>query len=195
MSDQWIVIPNWERHQHYKDRSVPWIKLYTELNRRDDWRRLTHAERGLLCSIWLEYAAANGVLRLADVTGRVGQRTRNRHVNLLVEAGWLSLLSSKPLARAGARARARSREVQEQRETPPTPPRNGGAQKLSQKQVRKYTGCRQTRGSHGFGFVRDPLGTDKPPADWPYERPSKEEVGAALAATTHGGGEQPPEGA
>ena len=34
--DGWIVIPNWEKFQHYTDRNPPWVKLYTELNRRDE---------------------------------------------------------------------------------------------------------------------------------------------------------------
>ena len=43
MTDGWIVIPNWDKFQHYKDRDPVWIKLYLELNSRDDWRRLTFA--------------------------------------------------------------------------------------------------------------------------------------------------------
>ena len=43
----------------------------------------------------------------------------------------------------------------------------------------RYTGCRQTLGSHGIGFVRDPLGTDVPPPDWPHPRPTRAEIAAA----------------
>ena len=57
MTDGWIVIPNWDKFQHYKNRGPVWIKLYTELRDRDEWRHLTLAARGLLASIWIEYAA------------------------------------------------------------------------------------------------------------------------------------------
>lgn len=43
----------------------------------------------------------------------------------------------------------------------------------------RYTGCRRTLGSHGIGFVKDPLGTDVPPGDWPHPRPTRAEIAAA----------------
>ena len=43
---RWITVPNWEKFQHYQkkknpDRAPVWIKLYTELNSRDDWLALS----------------------------------------------------------------------------------------------------------------------------------------------------------
>ena len=46
----------------------------------------------------------------------------------------------------------------------------------------RYTGCRRTLGSHGFGYVVDPLGTDVPPPDWPHPRPTRAQVAAAERA-------------
>ena len=43
----------------------------------------------------------------------------------------------------------------------------------------RYTGCRRTLGSHGTGYVRDVLGTDVPPPDWPHPRPTRTEISAA----------------
>ena len=43
-----------------------------------------------------------------------------------------------------------------------------------------YTGCRAVRGSHGIGHKRDVLGTDMPPAGWPYPPVTREEVARAL---------------
>jgi hypothetical protein len=43
-----------------------------------------------------------------------------------------------------------------------------------------HTGCREVRGSHGSGYVRSPLGTDRPPPDWPHPKPTREEIMAAL---------------
>jgi hypothetical protein len=45
----------------------------------------------------------------------------------------------------------------------------------------RYTGCKWVRGSHGSAWVQDVLGTDKPPADWPYDAPTAKEIQAALA--------------
>jgi hypothetical protein len=46
----------------------------------------------------------------------------------------------------------------------------------------RYTGCRRTLGSHGFGYVADPLGTDLPPPDWPHPRPTRAQIAAAERA-------------
>jgi hypothetical protein len=42
------------------------------------------------------------------------------------------------------------------------------------------TGARFVRGSHSGSYVYDPLGFDAPPYDWPYARPTREEILAAL---------------
>jgi len=44
-----------------------------------------------------------------------------------------------------------------------------------------YTGCRLVRGSHAAQEVRDPLGKDPPPSDWPHPRPTIQEIRKALA--------------
>lgn len=46
--------------------------------------------------------------------------------------------------------------------------------------LNSYTGCRYVRGTHAMSAKYDPLGKDKPPSDWSYERPTREEIGAAL---------------
>lgn len=45
----------------------------------------------------------------------------------------------------------------------------------------RYTGCRERSGTHGVSHALDPLGTDKPPADWPHKKPTQEEIQAAIA--------------
>src|SRR3954464_2380722 len=57
MAERWIVIPNWDRFQHYKDRNPSWIKGYVELLNDTEFRRLTFPQRGLLFGIWLLYAS------------------------------------------------------------------------------------------------------------------------------------------
>jgi hypothetical protein len=53
--------------------------------------------------------------------------------------------------------------------------RSGWVDNLSQ-----YTGCRYVRGTHGTIAVYDVLGTEPVPAGWDQERPTREEVKAAL---------------
>jgi hypothetical protein len=46
-------VKNFEKFQHYKDRSPPWIKLYNELLENYEFGRLPDAQKGQLISIWL----------------------------------------------------------------------------------------------------------------------------------------------
>lgn len=191
MTDRWIVVRNWERFQHYSDRVPSWIKNYVELMSDDAYLGLTLSARGVLHGIWLEYAASRGQLPgdASTLTRRLGQKVPRATLESLSDAGFIEFVASKPLAQryqvASSRARARSRE--ERREEPPqTPPQSGGAPrlspngKLSARALRRFTGCRAVRGSHGASFVRDVLGTDRPPSDWPHEPPSRAQVEAAL---------------
>jgi hypothetical protein len=50
---------------------------------------------------------------------------------------------------------------------------------VSEDPVVRYTGCRFVRGSHGSTYQHDPLGTDVPPPDWPYPRPTRAEIATA----------------
>ena len=155
--DPYVVVPNWRRFQHYGDRNPPWLKLYTELQSRDDWRALSLAERGLLVTIWIEFARSRGQLRLSDVAKRAGTMTRKGQVESLSDAGFIRLRASRPLA-----LRARARRGRDRVRTPPSPPFNGGAEK-SLKRKPRVTGWREVRGSHGRSVVPDPLGTDPGP--------------------------------
>ncbi len=46
-------VKNFERFQHYKDRSPPWIKLYNELLDDYGFGRLPDASKMHLVAIWL----------------------------------------------------------------------------------------------------------------------------------------------
>jgi hypothetical protein len=82
-------------------------------------------------------------------------------------------------ARRGV-SRGSTPEKTSEETTPYPPPRTEGGDD-SHEELSRFTGCRATRGTHGAGWKRDPLGTDKPPRDWPHDRPTEAQVLAALA--------------
>jgi hypothetical protein len=49
---EYLIIPNWENHQHYKDRSPPWIKLSTSTFQDYEFARLQDASKLLAVCIW-----------------------------------------------------------------------------------------------------------------------------------------------
>jgi hypothetical protein len=46
-------IKNWSKHQHFKDRSPPWIKLYRDILDDPDWHDLDGETAKVLVSLWL----------------------------------------------------------------------------------------------------------------------------------------------
>lgn len=96
--DGWIVIPNWRRFQHYRNRQPPWIKVYTELNSSDEWLALSLSARGLLVTCWLEYARSRGQLRIEQIRGMFGPGFKHAYLESLRDAGLIRIVASKPLA-------------------------------------------------------------------------------------------------
>lgn len=100
MTDHWVVVPNWDRFQHYRDRDPRWIKLHRSLASDPDWWDLSGHRRAVLVGIWLEYATTNR--RLPDDTStlsrRIGVRVTRPDVEALVAAGFIQISASKPLA-------------------------------------------------------------------------------------------------
>ena len=150
----WIVIPNWEKFQHYHDRAPAWIKVYARLAQDDNWLSLSWADRGLLVSIWLAYAQSDGQVRTDFVRGSSGLRPRQDSLQRLSDAGFLEVSASKPLALA------RTRVETEKEKDPHTPKRRT-------RDGLKVTGWRMVRGSHGITHIPDPFGTDVPPIGRP----------------------------
>ncbi len=102
--DRWIWIPNWDGptgFQHYKDRDPKWIKCYTRLLSKDEYMELTFAERGLLLSIWLEYARSHRALRSHStrLSQRLGQKVYKRSLESLIHAGFVEIVDSETLAK------------------------------------------------------------------------------------------------
>ncbi len=50
---EYLTIKNWTKHQHYKDRNPPWIKLHNTLMEDYDFDCLQDASKLLLILIWL----------------------------------------------------------------------------------------------------------------------------------------------
>ncbi len=96
--DLWIVIPNWERFQHYKNRNPTWIKVYTELSSDPDWDGLTLHQRGLLVTLWLEYARSRAQVSTTWVRKQVGRSYKVASLVSLSDAGFIQLSASRPLA-------------------------------------------------------------------------------------------------
>ena len=99
--ERWIVIPSWDRFQHYGNRSPIWIKNYTRLLSSSEYLSLSVRSRGILHGIWLLYASSWGELgaspaQLGRMLGLSEVRTRD--IQRLVDAGFIEVSASKPLA-------------------------------------------------------------------------------------------------
>src|SRR5262245_37557083 len=96
----WIVIPRWDEFQHYKDRDPSWIKNQRALLHSNEYRQLSFALRGVLHSLWLEYASSNGQVPddPRSLTWLLGQRVTRRMLDSLNHAGFVHFSASKPLA-------------------------------------------------------------------------------------------------
>jgi len=101
MPDGWIVIPNWRRFQHYRNRQPKWIKVYTELMSDPAFLNLTFAQRGLLISLWLEYARSRRDLvdNTVKLSRQLSDRVLNAQLETLNDAGFIERSASKQLAK------------------------------------------------------------------------------------------------
>lgn len=200
MSDQWIVIPGWETFQHRdatRSRVPTWIKNYPELLHKDEYLDLTLAQRGLLHGLWLMFAASKsqGVTttrtRYLLATNKAEAQHFSKNLKALSDAGFIQLLASKPASDV-ASAPASLEKRREDKNPPSIPPSSPPAvteHERAEREDRKtgyvknlssYTGCRYVRGEMGVSAKYDPLGTERPPNDWPHERPTRAEVLEAL---------------
>lgn len=104
---KYIHIRNWERFQHYKDRNPNWIKNYTELLHDHNYLALPPATQALLHKLWLLYAATHRRIPLDTryISRTISQRVTKQQLELLNQAGFITLPASNALALA------RSREV------------------------------------------------------------------------------------
>jgi hypothetical protein len=116
---EWLRVKNWDRFQHYKDRSPPWIKLhYTTL---DDyaWSHLPDTAKAHLMGIWLLASRQDGRIPndAAWLGTRIGARSKV-DLGVLIRAGFLEKDASTSLASSDSTAldlEEKSREEAEKR--------------------------------------------------------------------------------
>jgi hypothetical protein len=185
MSERYIVIPNWDRFQHYKGQERPaWIKVYTHLLHDDAYLGLTMAQKLTLHGLWLVYAESGCRVRLstASLQRQLGHRVTSETLNSLKHAGFVDFALEPLYSNSSPRREEKNKKVStslsvsqydEQRES--SERGNGWVENLS-----AYTGCRYVRGEVALSAVYDPLGTERPPFDWPHERPKRAEIKKAL---------------
>lgn len=132
--DDWIIVPNWDRFQHYSDRNPPWIKVYMSLLSNAEFLDLSMPARGLLVTIWLAYARNSGQLRV-KVVRKFCRSTRGfmhkSQLDSLLSVGLLEISASKPLAP--------KKEKEVEKEQPQTPSRenvtNPGHKRAHQREM------------------------------------------------------------
>jgi hypothetical protein len=118
-------VKNFERFQHYKDRSPPWIKLYNELLDDYEFACLQDASKMHLIAIWL--LASRSDNKLPYDPAWIGKRinaTEPVNLDALAAAGFIVVsqalqgaeqVASKPLAKRLPRDRGETEGETEQR--------------------------------------------------------------------------------
>lgn len=83
-------VKNFDKFQHYKDRSPPWIKLYNELLDDYEFGRLQDASKMHLIAIWLLASRSDNVLPYdPEWIARRINATSKVNLDQLVEAGFI----------------------------------------------------------------------------------------------------------
>lgn len=92
---RFFSVKNWAKHQHYKERTPPWIKLHTSLLEDYDYSRLPDASKAHLSGIWLLASRyenripfdAEWVGRRINATCTVDLMTLERAGFIVIDAG------------------------------------------------------------------------------------------------------------
>lgn len=190
MRNLYVQVVGWDKFQHYKDRRPTWIKNYVDLLRRDEYTDLTPGARAVLHGIWLMTASrhAGDVLRADNLSRDLNMRVTRAQLDSLEQAGFVALSASRSVPELPSSAPLEV-EREEERETDAIGqegPLAENVRQLFNPIIRKsdgtspYTGCRAKRSLIGMKWVYDPLGTERPPKDWPHPTPTNEEIVKAL---------------
>jgi len=112
MTGLWITVPGWDKFQGYRHRDPPWIRVYTRLAHKDEWLSLTLGQRGLLVTIWIEYALSDQSLSVEAVRKQVGRGFKQGSLKRLADAGLIVLSASKPVRQRQRRVKPVTRARQ-----------------------------------------------------------------------------------
>lgn len=143
MSDEsWITIKNWKKHQHYGDRTPPWIKLHRTLLDDMEFRLLDPQYRALLTDLWL-LASENGGRVIANVPKIAFRLHANSlwvdsGLKVLTDAGFISPPSHRASTALAPRLQdaclEKDKEKREEiEEITPLPPSGAGGSMLAVK--------------------------------------------------------------
>ncbi len=100
-----LVVVNWGKFQHYKNRNPPWIKFHTSLLDDYDFQRLPGEAKWQLLLLWL--IAAKQDNHIPDdrewLASLLHVPPDGLEIEILIDGGWLerrlaSTASTKPLA-------------------------------------------------------------------------------------------------
>jgi hypothetical protein len=111
-----MKIKNWDRFQHYKHRSPPWIRLYRSLLDDPEFQSLSEGAQALLPQLWLVASEHRGELPASSVLAWRLRKPEKRILQLLQELkGWCEQDASTLLALCKQDANAEESRVEESR--------------------------------------------------------------------------------
>lgn len=113
-----LVVKNWNRFQHYKNRRPAWIKLATDLFNDDEFMTLPMASKLLAICIWtLASKSADGSVKdnfsFLQTWGHFDENLQEEHLEVLVDKGFL-IRSRDVLADGYPHAMPRREEEEEE---------------------------------------------------------------------------------
>lgn len=86
-------IVEWSKHQHYKDRDPPWIKLHRDLLTSQTWVMLSDASRVLAIACMLVAAGTDNKIPPGDYMKRRAYLHKDPDFKPLVDVGFLELVN------------------------------------------------------------------------------------------------------
>lgn len=113
-----LEIKDWEKHQHYKNKGVPWIKLYAKLLDDDSFMALSEVTQAQLVKLWVLASRMGNPLpnRPAFLAGKIG--TKKLRLEEMLSAGFLIPCEArKSLDKIQTNPRPLSRELEREVET------------------------------------------------------------------------------
>lgn len=85
-----LKVKNWAKHQHFKDRRPPWIKLYRDILDDIEWNDLDGEDAKTLVMLWLIASENSGVLPdVKTLAFRLRRSAKDVEKQLSRLSGWL----------------------------------------------------------------------------------------------------------